>query len=345
MNVQTLSLAVLFLAATLPGRIVVAADAPPAQITPSIQPALGQNAALSYWPGFSFIPSGEANEKLLSNWKFAPLDDATKKLIDDGKTALYYLHLGASAPACNWGLKLDEGPGLLLPYLAKARDLARLACLRARLRFESGDNAGAVEDIADVLTLARHVGSDDIMIIMLVQQGIEQTAMDAAWPYLKRLDATTLRHLQDRLQLLGPGASLKRCIEVWERYSGPRWLMARVQKSVDDPAWIEKVFGPTAVPQPEVEAAIRAGGNTPQAVIEQLQKVDAFFPELAAAVDLPPQDAPKRLDEIIARMRQNPLGNLIASNIGTLYQKSAGAAAQIEAFKSDVAKAIVDQTK
>src|SRR5437879_684575 len=107
MNIRSLKIAILLLAAALPPRLLPAADAPPAQPTPFIRPPLAQNAALSYWPAFSFVPAGEANEKLLINWKFAPLDDATKKLIEDGKTALYYLHLGAAAPACNWGLKLD----------------------------------------------------------------------------------------------------------------------------------------------------------------------------------------------------------------------------------------------
>src|SRR5262249_29711508 len=110
--------------------------APVAAQAPDPQPDLAANAALQYWLAFSEMPTLDAEqEKLLGDWNKVPFDDAALKLIAASEKARMYLHRGAKLRRCDWGLDYGDGMYLLLPYLAKSRDLARLAALHARHEF------------------------------------------------------------------------------------------------------------------------------------------------------------------------------------------------------------------
>ena len=86
---------------------------------------VAQNAALQYWQAFAHMPQipppGDSG---------ADPDEA--KLVQSGKDALLYLHRGAAVKNCDWGLHREDGPYLLLPHLAKGRDLGRLAAMKVR---------------------------------------------------------------------------------------------------------------------------------------------------------------------------------------------------------------------
>ena len=90
------------------------------------------NAALRYWRAFDALSGlSKEQEKIVEEWRSTPLDQASAALVRDS-AALKGLHQGAKAPCCDWGLNYDDGVGMLMPHLARARTLARLACLRAR---------------------------------------------------------------------------------------------------------------------------------------------------------------------------------------------------------------------
>src|ERR1700683_2713923 len=128
---------------------------------------LGDNAALRYWPAFYFLSSrvnDKAHERILSNWDSVPLDNAVEQVIQGDHTALEYLHEGAQIQDCDWGLDYSKGPSLLLPYLNYARSLALLTCVRARWELAHGQAGAAVDDLGDVLAMARHGGRGGALI-------------------------------------------------------------------------------------------------------------------------------------------------------------------------------------
>src|SRR5439155_12326489 len=133
----------------------------------------GANAALKYWQAFTQMNFTKEQEKLLEEWSKAPLDAATDKLLDSAKMALLYLHRGAKLDACDWGLDYEDGPGLLLPHLAKSRALTRLAALHACREFAQGRAPAAVDDALAALALARHANSDFTLISILVRYANE----------------------------------------------------------------------------------------------------------------------------------------------------------------------------
>ena len=70
--------------------------------------------------------------------------------------SLQMLHYGAAQPRCDWGMSHEEGIYTRLPQAEAARVLSSLVCLRARMRFEAGQGAEAVDDIVAGMILGRH---------------------------------------------------------------------------------------------------------------------------------------------------------------------------------------------
>src|SRR5829696_2634906 len=137
----------------------------------------GANAAIQYWQAFSLLPALDAEqEKLLDDWRETPIDAAAEKIIAAAQSSLLYLERGSKRANCDWGLNPNDGVGLLLPHLAKGRQLGRLAALRARSHFERDEYDAAREDLVALLTLGRRVGQDPIMISVLVGNLIESMA-------------------------------------------------------------------------------------------------------------------------------------------------------------------------
>ncbi len=163
---------------------------PAAAQAPDAKPDSAANAALQYWQAFAQMPAlDKEQEKLLEEWDKVPLDRAALGLLGKSHASLMYLRRGAKLRQCDWGLDYDDGIGLLLPHLAKARDLARLTALQARHDFEQGRWSAGREYATALMVLARHVGRDPIMISILVRYAIEGIAIDLVAAYAPELKA------------------------------------------------------------------------------------------------------------------------------------------------------------
>jgi hypothetical protein len=266
--------------------------------------AMSQNAALRYWHAFDAMGKLEPRpEDYLDPETWKPLDDAARKLLDEHKTSLLYLRRGASMPACDWGLHLEDGPGLLLPQLQKSRDLARLGCLSMRRNFEEGRPAEAVEDLMASLTLARHLSSDRTMIAMLVQFAIETTAHHAAAPYLTHLDAKGLQALSARLEKLPPSATLRLSIDL-ENEAMIGWLIQRINEKMP-PETVEKIMGGEG----SYTKLFKSLGA--QGCVKELENLRKDYEELSKALALPRAQQDAKVDEARKKMEANVFGKLL----------------------------------
>jgi hypothetical protein len=148
--------------------------------SPDVKSDLAANAALQYWQAFSQMPSLEKEQReLLGEWSTVSLDDpAVVKLVEQSRMAVKYLHRGAKESRCDWGLDYSDGISLMLPHLAKARDLSLLAALHGRYEFERGNKRALRDDATAIMILGRHVGRDPILICILVRYVIEDAAID-----------------------------------------------------------------------------------------------------------------------------------------------------------------------
>jgi len=153
---------------------------------------LAANAALQYWLAFSQLPALDKDqEKLLAEWNTVSVDDpAVSNLLGASQQSLMFLHRGMALKQCEWGLEYDDGISMLMPHLAKSRDLARLAALDARRAFENRNWKAGRRDTASMMVLARHIGRDPFIIALLVRIAIEGIIVDSVAPYVPDMKAS-----------------------------------------------------------------------------------------------------------------------------------------------------------
>jgi hypothetical protein len=200
-----------------------------AQVVPP-QLASDSNAALQYWLAFSQLPDlNDEQEQLLEHWDTAALDDTALHLLEASRTSLMYLHRGAALPLCNWGLDYRDGPKLLLPHLAKARTLARLAALHGRHEFEEGRAESGLADAIAMLALARHVERDPIMVSLLVGYSIESAGIDLVAPHLTD-SKLFLPDFSREIEALPPAATVRQTI-LTEKEFMAKWLLGALEEA------------------------------------------------------------------------------------------------------------------
>jgi hypothetical protein len=258
---------------------------PAAAQAPDVRPDLAANAALKYWEAFALMPTlDKEQEQLLGDWSKAPLDAAALRLISASEKSRLYLHRGARLRRCDWSLDYQDGMELLLPYLVKARDLARLAALHGRHEFAQGHWDAGLEDATAILALARHVGSDPIMLCIMVRYTMEGMAMDLVAPYLPESPALAAK-LTAAYEALPAGASLQQAYQAFEK-SAVQWLIQkmRADEARKKDAWREVLKG--AFGGPEAEDAVRQVGTYERAV-QQLEAILPLADQVANLVALP----------------------------------------------------------
>jgi hypothetical protein len=319
---------------------------------PAAKPDPGNNAALKYWQGFALMPRRDKdNERFFSEWDKVPLDDAAQKMVASSSVALKYLHRGAQIGPCTWGLNLDEGWYCFLPHLDRGRDLSNLACLRIRARFEQGHPGEAAEDVADLIAFARHLGSDDFLIALLVQRGTEQAAIDLAAPHLAEMDPLTLKRLARRLDDLPPGGSLAAALRM-EKEAWLGWFVREV-KAIEDlpPAEQQdrllRLLGvPDSTPEnerqaKEVRALLQVAGNpTPRQLLPRIEETADYYDEMIKLTAVPLDQAQARATELRRKVKEtNPVGDYILPRASLLLERAADMQARMALFRAAVAVA------
>ncbi len=189
----------------------------------------GGNAAMKYWQAFALLPALDHDqEKLLDQWNKIPLDGAAVKLIDGSQASREYLLRGTRIASCDWSLDLDDGIFLRLPFLAKARMLARLTALHARLEFSQKHWEAGWNDMFALFKLARDVETAPLMIAQLVGYSIDAVAIETTAPYLPELKSALPPHSASLLARLPQEPTAAQLLTV-EKQVGPVWLLGRLR--------------------------------------------------------------------------------------------------------------------
>jgi hypothetical protein len=299
------------------------------------------DGAVEYWQAFALLPQmDDAQQKIIANVNTAPLDPAAQKLIENSANALTQLHRGAACDACDWNLHKEDGYAMLLPHLAKGRELARLAYLRARQRIAQRQFGPAAQDVCDALVLARRLGADAVVIAMLVEDNVEQTGVDAVGPHLKQLDGNALSVLSDRLAKLPPGASLLDSVRV-ERQIGVEALIANLNAAPAGDDWRQRLtesmgIGGPENPEGEAQAQLKSV-NSPRQLAERLVQLRPLYQQLPDALKLPQEQAHARLDEIHKQAQGIPLGAFVLSDYSRVYDKHQAAQSRLAMLRAAVA--------
>jgi hypothetical protein len=158
-----------------------AGEQPPAEAwTKGAAPDGGASATYEYGQAYIALRRGLGNQdKLISECLTMPLDAHVRELVNKGAYALRMVQRGAARPRCDWARDFDCGIEVSFTHAEGAQLVSALACVRARLRFQEGKNADAIEDIVAAMTLARHISGDGTLASLSLFLALASTMQ---WP-------------------------------------------------------------------------------------------------------------------------------------------------------------------
>jgi hypothetical protein len=284
------------------------------------KPDLNANAALKYWRGFANLPKLEKEEqdKIAREATTMALTPRVRAVVTLSESSLHELYNGAAVPACAWGLTREDGFTIIIPEASAARLLEGLVCLRARLRFEEGDNTGALDDLLAGMTLARHIGQDEPLVSVLVGFALESMATDVLAAYLPKLDATTLQALPARLAKLPAGATVAGGLLTEETV-----FLGGFQSKVGefkDRDKLAEYLGICLSQESEGNAKVRLArgkayleecGGSAESLVKLAEEGRPYYESLATKTALPPDEFAKLMDAEMKRIEKNPVARIV----------------------------------
>jgi len=292
----------------------------PAQ-DPTQKSPLAANAALQHWQAFAQMQSLDKDQqKLLEEWSTVALDDPRlEKVLAAGQSSLLYLHRAARLPQCDWGLDYGDGVSLLLPHLAKARDLARLAALHGRVEAGRGNRGALRDDATAIMTLGRHVGRDPIMIAILVRYGIEGVAIDLVAPHVGefKLPADQAAAL---FAALPPAKEVKDTIDVEKRYFAA-WIIKKLREEEQRQPGAGLKLWRNFLDGAEIPEDVRKIASVNEA-IELGEKLLPLYDDLARYVAMPKAQFDAQYPAFKDKTKAaNPLAGVIVPAVDQLLAK------------------------
>jgi RNA polymerase sigma factor (sigma-70 family) len=297
---------------------------------PGAGPDRGANAAVAYDQAFIALRRGTGKpEELGAECLTMPLDARARQAVTRAAYALRMVRRGAARPRCDWAVDPQRGIDIPYSHADAARLLASLACLRARLRFEEGQTAEAVEDVVAALTLARHVSLDGTLDSLWAGYDIEHLMGQTLAPHLGGLDPGTIKDLQSRLGALPTGGSVAAATTRMEE-ALLDWIDGEVREARDREsllAFLSQLCGQKGDPPEKNRAKGRAFlaecGGTAEGVLRFAHQMRRSHALLAAKLDLPPDRVAKELEREEMKLAGNPVFKVFAPVLHNVRRRQA----------------------
>jgi hypothetical protein len=196
--------------------------------------------------------------------------------------------------------------------------LSSLACVRARLRFEEGRNAEALDDLVAALTLARHLSRDGTLDSLWDGYQIERRMGEALALHLPKLDARTIKDLKARLDHLPPGGSAATATSFMVE-TMLNWIVGEVREATDKEslvAFLTQIAPCNGVPrgknQAQGLALLTACGGTAEGVLRFLEELRPGAVRLIKKLDLPPDQVEPEYEREEKKLAGNPMFEVFA---------------------------------
>ena len=271
------------------------------------------NAALKYWQAFATLPKfTDAENKIIGDCLTAPLDDAARKILTNSEYSLTMLHRAAAVPRCEWSMSYEDGVFALLPQCPAARVLASLACLRARQRFETGQQAEAIEDLLSAMTLGRHISVDGSLIAVLVGYSVEARAIELFAQALPSFNPKTIKDLKTRVDALPPFGTEATALMACEKET-LYWFIRKVKETKDKEGLL-KFLGWVGISEEKdrdtgntAAEFLKECGGTADGVTNFAVEALPSYDKLAKCLDLPLNEFEKEFERESIRQASNPV--------------------------------------
>ena len=281
------------------------------------------NAALAYWQAFALLPELDEQREAARKRALAggPIDPAAIEIVESCAYAMQQMHRGAGIPHCNWGPDVEAGVDVQLPYVAKSRELARFACLRAQVRFEQQRPAEAIDGLIATMTLGRHIAADGILISLLVGIAIDDLAIETAASYLPSLTDDHLSSLTQKLDALDEGKNMGHAMRMEKKF-----FLDCVINDLSRPEGKAKVLRLLAEAQSDVDLDSLKKLSAAD-LIEALGELRSVYDQLAEMMALPPDE----VDELVKKLTSELESTGPVNTLGSMMLPAAGKVRRAEA--------------
>lgn len=279
---------------------------------------LDNNAALSYWQAFALLPpiNDKTREQMASIMRGdSAVDDNIRKLVAASDNSLFFLHRGASIGSCGWGLAFETGPYAYLPHLGKARELSRIALIRARIRFEAGQMEEGMNDTIAAIQLGRHAGQDGVIVLIniLVGMAIESEAIETIVDSLQHLNQQQRNEFEQRINQFQPAFDMKVALQ-GERDVFLGWLIREIESDRSRDR-IRELASDSA--EPKTIARVKLA--SPEQMLDWAKEMGVLYDAVIAAMSEPDETiaAAENLDaQITQEVASNPLCEMFLPAFG-----------------------------
>ena len=297
----------------------------------------GDNAALQYWQAIALLPAfGGDRQKLLEHWKDASFDSDTLKLLENSRTSLMYVQRAIKKPRCDWGLDFNDGADMLMPYLAKLRDLARLSLLHARYEVSQKQWRAGADEASSVFVLARHAGQEPVLIAILVGDAIDQMAIETLALSLPDMDEAAIKTISARLDALPPAPRVVEKALLMEKEIGCEWLIRAMQEAErhKEGSWRDVLARVASQEDKSKLGDLHSLDETLKFARDLLPIYDRMIELLA----LPRDDFARQYDDLVKKIRAtNPLGHLVLPALDKFLEGQHRHDARMALFKAAIA--------
>jgi hypothetical protein len=273
--------------------------------------------------------------RLMAEHLTMPLDARAREIVGNAEYSLRMMHHGAKLRRCDWGIDWEaDGIEVLLPQMGAARVLSSLACLRARIRFEEGRRAEALDDLVAAVAMGRQVSRDGSLIGVLVGYSIEARMAEAIALLVPELDPSSVRNLMARLNALPQGGNPAEGLRACEEKTLD-WFINKV-KSAKDKEGLVAVLHPLAVvaSHPEGQGHDQADegrtllercGGTATGVLKFAEETRPSYPLMADRIGLPLPEFEKAFESETKRQAGNPVFKLFFPAVAKVRNSQARA--------------------
>jgi hypothetical protein len=136
-----------------------------------------ENAAVVYGRAFKLLPklSGEEQTTLIQFGRSGSdrdkdvSPDKIRPILAKSQDALAVAEEASKMPRCRFPVNYEAGAGALFPHLSHLREITRLWAARARLNAMEGRPAEAISDVEAILSVARQLNDEPVLVTKLVQ--------------------------------------------------------------------------------------------------------------------------------------------------------------------------------
>jgi hypothetical protein len=300
------------------------------------------NAAVHYRKAGELLPKlSVAEVDVIFHPLTVPLDEKTLDLLKRCEPALEEMRRGTAAKRCDWAWDLSRKGRLkdMGDTRSNTYNLIHISCLKTRHLFEQKQHEAALEQFSDSAVLARRAGTGGPVLWFLVGGLMEAVAVDVVAVSLPQQSPATLKALNARLEALPKASPLSEALRQEKQFvlQWRRPVITPVQTPQELRAVMMKEW---FMPEEEVNATMKAAGDTVTGVLKLLDDLNERTDELSKVADL----SPAQFRDGLAKFEKKyPATNPLAKDHVTELQKLRYLAARSEARLAMLRAAIVLQ--